>query len=366
VCIALPQHPQLPRFCISAAAGSEGPQLQEENQKDASSLSLPAFCEMSGENTGSKRARTQQQDDTGDLDTQPGRDQLLLTAPELQTRFGRKFVDESELLPLLLSHGLVRRVRTIEVHVRPLGGDSFAITLDASAPTVGEAKAEITRSQGTAADRQELYKVVERADGLAVREDDAEPEPLNDERMLLKDGEIVAMAVKEAPLLWRTFSADHVTLSEGGAVATQTGGYEHSLATTGIEFAEGKHYWEVELLSKLVAGIYIGISRPNLDPTGCYYDSDCTDAWLILVFSGSLYSNGKTNDDKAGGYKQGDRVGMLLDLDNGSLRFFKNGVEHGSGYPAGSVTGPVVAAVQMHYKDSSVRLLPDAEAPACI
>jgi hypothetical protein len=60
---------------------------------------------------------------------------------------------------------------------------------------------------------------------------------------------------------------------------------------------------------------------------------------------------------------QGDRVGVLLDLDNGLLRFFKNGVQHGPGYPAGSVTGPVVAAVQMVNKDSSVRLLPNAEAP---
>jgi hypothetical protein len=55
---------------------------------------------------------------------------------------------------------------------------------------------------------------------------------------------------------------------------------------------------------------------------------------------------------------------VLLDLDNGSLRFFKNGVEHGPGYAAGSVTGPVVHAVQMYSKDTSVRLLPNAEAPA--
>jgi hypothetical protein len=55
---------------------------------------------------------------------------------------------------------------------------------------------------------------------------------------------------------------------------------------------------------------------------------------------------------------------VLLDLDNGSLRFFKNGVQHGPGYAAGSVTGPVVAAVQMYNKNESVRLLPDAEAPA--
>jgi hypothetical protein len=56
-------------------------------------------------------------------------------------------------------------------------------------------------------------------------------------------------------------------------------------------------------------------------------------------------------------------VGVLLDLNDGSLRFFKNGVQHGPGYPAGSVTGPVVAAVQMYGKDESVRLLPKAEAP---
>jgi hypothetical protein len=38
--------------------------------------------------------------------------------------------------------------------------------------------------------------VAERADGLAVREDDAEPELLDDEGALLADGDVVAMAVK--------------------------------------------------------------------------------------------------------------------------------------------------------------------------
>jgi hypothetical protein len=94
---------------------------------------------MSGENKGTKRARTQdQQDGTFDAENITGREQLLLTFPELQTRFGRKFVDETELLPLLLAHGLVRRVRTILIEVRPLGGDSLMVTLDASTPTVGK------------------------------------------------------------------------------------------------------------------------------------------------------------------------------------------------------------------------------------
>jgi hypothetical protein len=204
---------------------------------------------------------------------------------------------------------------------------------------------------------------------LAVREDDAEPELLDDESMLLGDGEVVAMAVKESPpLLWRTFPADRVTLSEDGAVATHTVPYSFathnfSLTTIGTELTEGRHYWEVELLSKDVGQLFIGISRPNLEPTQGYYKSDCTDCWFIECSSGTLCGNGKCFGNAAGKYKQGDRVGVLLDLINGSLCFFKNGVQHGPGYPAGSVTGPVVHAVQMLKFGASVRLLQNAKAP---
>jgi hypothetical protein len=234
-----------------------------------------------------------------------------------------------------------------------------------------------------------------RADGRAVREDDAEAEPLAKDGMFLGDGEVVALAVKEVPpFVWRTFSEARVALSEEGAVATQITEEEEledededeedtdSLTTTGVELTEGKHYWEVELLSEchgeivdidcylcfdllyvLVLGILIGISRPNLDPTRVYFGRNCTDGWSMDAASGALYGNGKQNDDRAGSYVQADRVGVLLDLGDGSLRFFKNGVHHGPGYAAGSVTGPVVAAVQMCTYNTSVRLLPNAQQP---
>jgi hypothetical protein len=154
-------------------------------------------------------------------------------------------------------------------------------------------------------------------------------------------------------------------LSEGGAVATRTTGSRYTLTTTGTELNEGKHYWEVELLSESMVYIFIGISRPNLNPAGRYCDRNCTDGWFMYAYTGCLFGNGKDHsNDAAGGFKQGDRVGVLLDLNIGSLRFFKNGVQHGPGYPAGSVTGPVVAALQMGYTGCSVRLLPNAEAPA--
>jgi hypothetical protein len=68
----------------------------------------------------------------------------------------------------------------------------------------------------------------------------------------LGDGEVVAMAVKELPpLVWRAFAEARVALSEEGAVATQINTEDgDSLTTTGVELTEGKHYWEVELLSE--------------------------------------------------------------------------------------------------------------------
>ena len=110
--------------------------------------------------------------------------------------------------------------------------------------------------------------------------------------------------------------------------------------------------------------INIGISKPNLDTAGSYLEADCcTDVWFMDAEYGALWGNGKEGDDDAGGFEQGDRVGVLLDLGDGSLRFFKNGAQHGPGYAAGSVTGPVVAAVQMYSPNESVRLLPNAQLP---
>jgi hypothetical protein len=210
-----------------------------------------------------KRLRTHQPDAAPAQAQLPGRDQLLLKSPVLQSRLGLRYCDESELLPLLLSHGLVGRVRTIEVAVHPLGGENFKIRLDSSKPSVGEAKAEIACVQGTEEARQELYKVAVRADGGAVREDDAEAEPLDDDSMLLGDGEVVAMAVKGLPpLVWRTFAEGCVALSEEGAVAIQITEEDEdcfSLTTTGVELTEGKHYWEVELLSEDCKGGIVDI-----------------------------------------------------------------------------------------------------------
>jgi hypothetical protein len=123
---------------------------------------------------------------------------------------------------------------------------------------------------------------------------------------------------------------------------------------------------EVKLGGGDMNGINVGIARPGLDTDDGedYEEAACMDAWLVYCGEGTLFGNGKDGTDAAGAYAADDRVGMLIDLDEGSLQFFKNGVKHGPGWVAGSVTGPVVLAMQLYnYVGQSGRVLAEAARP---
>lgn len=184
-------------------------------------------------------------------------------------------------------------------------------------------------------------------------------------------------------LEWRTWPADRVAVVEDGQVCVQTeeDGYSlgWSLVTVGEQATEGRHYWEVELTMvgedanglDPTLGVYVGVCRAELDAEfpqrhdiQSYASFSSNAAWLISASFGALYGNEKEDDDEAGEFEQGDRIGVLLDIDRGSLRFFKNGAEHGPGFRDGSVPGGVILAVQMYYARSAVKLIADPEWPA--
>ena len=120
---------------------------------------------------------------------------------------------------------------------------------------------------------------------------------------------------------------------------------------------------EVEIASDMPL---LGVCRPDADPRAWHGDAEHTNAWLMGAATGDLWGNGKEGDDAADDFfEQGDRMGVLLDLDDGSLLFFRNGAQHGPGYPAGSVAGAVALGVQMAARvGTQARLLPGAEWPA--
>ena len=74
------------------------------------------------------------------------------------------------------------------------------------------------------------------------------------------------------------------------------------------------------------------------------------------------YGNGKSNADPQGGFATGDRIGVLLDLDAGWLRFYRNGKRCGPGFTEG-VTGPLVRAAQVTAAGQQLTVLPGAVAP---
>ena len=103
------------------ARGAKRPRTNDEHQADQ--------FKRDDDDGSQTRQQQQQQPNNNNNNNQPrGRPQLLLNTDELRKRTGKKYCDESELVPLLLAHGLIRRVRTIAVEVRPLSGESFDIS----------------------------------------------------------------------------------------------------------------------------------------------------------------------------------------------------------------------------------------------
>ena len=144
------------------------------------------------------------------------------------------------------------------------------------------------------------------------------------------------------------------TLSEDGLVATKNAG-SYQLATGGSPMTEGRHYWEVQLSGY---NVFVGAVRPGLDHDTDHYTSN--DAYFINGFNGALRGNGKDSADPQGKFAAGDRIGVLLDLDAGWMRLFRNGKRCGPGYTEG-VTGPLLRAAQ--FVSDTVTVLPGAVAP---
>lgn len=300
-----------------------------------------------------------------------GRPQFLLNTDELRKRTGKKYCDETELIPLLIEQGLIRRVRTISVEIHPVSGESFNVRLNAEAPIVGEAKEQIEQHEGITPKSQLLCRVQKSLDGSNVREFDQEPEELKDNRMELEEGNVIAMVVLPQPVRWTTFPVDTFAVSENGQLIRNIVP-EIALITTGEVITEGQHYWEMEFVANI--NPIIGVCKPGLQLCELHYNSD--NMWSMDSSNGSLWGNGKFREDVSGEFHQGDHIGVLLNHDDGSLLFFKNGVQHGPGYPAGSIKGGVLLGIQIYVtsvmatlnEDDEVmtdiiRLVPDAKWP---
>lgn len=180
---------------------------------------------------------------------------------------------------------------------------------------------------------------------------------------------------KEPPLKWVSSNLDHVKIDENGMLVTHTmGGNVSSLTTAGNILATGRHYWEVEIVNDYA---FIGVCSPDvsfedlIEPVEGAKRTEANSmhfAWFMNTKNGGIRGPGMYEwENIQDGFNRGDRVGILLDLDNGELQFSKIStndekielMQYTNTFSKGWIKGSVVLAVQMNSKDSSVRLHPN-------
>jgi hypothetical protein len=270
---------------------------------------------------------------------------------------------------------------------------------------------------------REVKRAVERRRGGSVRATSidlfiaGDEDPLPDAKCIgaaglgLQDKALLFMLQRPEGWVW-TDSATDIQLSaeEPGSdalrvarkMAAWSGGRDgrNHLVTGGEVMRFGRHYWEVRVASyperarlampsvagvededeaaKVPAGadacqIFVGAVRPGLDHNQAHERTD--DAFFVSGFDGTLWGNLRSGEPDGqvydlqravgedGGFNQGDRVGVELDLDAGHMRFYRNGTRCGPGFASG-VTGPLVRAAGLFTEGTVVTALDPSSPPA--
>jgi len=117
------------------------------------------------------------------------------------------------------------------------------------------------------------------------------------------------------------------------------GNLDVSNATTGFEgctgtiyVSSGKWYWEVAPLAA-DTGTMIGAAT-NDHPLNSNYSASTT-SWTYYMANGQKYGNGANGAAYGAAFANGDIIGVALDMDAGSITFYKNGVSQGAAFTTG-------------------------------
>jgi hypothetical protein len=157
-----------------------------------------------------------------------------------------------------------------------------------------------------------------------------------------------------------------ITLSEGGSLATK--GFEGRVslrprwlaAASKAVMRAGRHYAQFTVMSG--SGMFFGVIRPGWDVEGgddaymvhghCFYHTS----------GGSCCPGYHGWDGMQAAREQGDRIGLLLDLDQGSMTVYKN--DERLGVMATGLSGEYSWAVALYGRHGDSARIEPAPAPA--
>jgi hypothetical protein len=277
-------------------------------------------------------------------------------------------------------------VKTVSVEVQTLGGTSFVVKLDHLDYSVLCLKTAIQKLQGTACDSQDLFLT----DGYSAGATSTAV-PLVDSYQVRSPCSIV-LCVKGL-CKWNADSTSVVAglLSLSGEdnsiltreiVKTKTG---YAEITAGEVMQSGSHTISFKNLSERDGesesenedefgddeSFYCGITmHVQVNSNEVRSDSGDLERTMSMV-NGSLWSHGDPVDDEWG-YDPDDRADRIrcgqvlsirVDLDTGSLKFWRDGVPHGVGFEDDEtiMKGPVRWFAEVMHPDSSIQIVPTPE-----
>ena len=139
------------------------------------------------------------------------------------------------------------------------------------------------------------------------------------------------------PLRPSQMAGGTATIADGNLKASDSGTSYGVFAQGTIAVSSGKWYWEID--ASTVGGTYgtVGIRLESLqgtDGAGYFYQSSGNK--VTTIYGGGSASYGSS-------YTSGDNIGIALDLDAGTLAFYKNGVSQGTAFS--SLSGSFSACV---------------------
>jgi hypothetical protein len=156
--------------------------------------------------------------------------------------------------------------------------------------------------------------------------------------------------------------ASSIELSEDGARATKVE-YSYRAAASLAVMRAGQHYAEFTLVARSVEPAFgpcmlFGVVTPRWDVEGGTAADRQAGNCFFSTEDGVLYPDGHEWEGMQAAAEIGDRVGLLLDLDRGTLTVYKNGERLGV-MVSGGLLGTFSWAVSLGYEEGhSARIEP--------
>ena len=131
----------------------------------------------------------------------------------------------------------------------------------------------------------------------------------------------------------------NMTLSNANLTFATTSGASYVSRST-ISMTSGKWYWEVIPSTSGTSSPQIGVTSSTTPIANAGYNG-ATDTYYYWGFNGNKYF-GTSNAAYGASFTSGDVIGVALDMDAGTLTFYKNNVSQGTAFTG--LTGKALSA----------------------